>query len=175
MDFLLLSLAFYSIRSSEGIAYQPLFVTLLATSISLFWSVLRFFLFAFNVSGSGASAPQTPWQFYFYCSVFIGAPLVYAIFAVICNYLHRDLRSVMQEMTAELMGQGGREEYEYEYGNAAAAASGAAGQFGYSDEFDGMEQSYSFGSGGRQASPTPAPVSQQSFRPFVGQGHKIGD
>ena len=156
-----------AIRSREGYSYQPVFCYCLFCAIR-FVITLIFTGIAFSRPDLGTST-MARWQFWLVVVQAALAPFIFASGACLAWLLFQELKKVIDEMSASVVGGDDSGGGFYSGGPVAPSRAAPSNQ----TPLLGGASSLGGGGGGGVVSP-PVVEPPNGFRPFAGQGHRLG-
>ena len=168
-------IGFMAIRTKEGYSYQPVLCYCMFCAIR-FIITLIYAGISFAKSDLGTDSGLARWQFWLIVVQYALAPFIFASGACLAWLLFQELKKVIEEMA---QGLGGDDSGGGMFSGASAPSRAASNQTpllgggGMSGVSGGGPGGGGGGGGGGVVSP-PVVEPPSGFRPFAGQGHRLG-
>jgi len=154
-DLIAALIGYMSIRQPDAYSIQQLLCYTIFTAMDFFFAIIRLIMYFANVA---TDVPTTTWVFDMYVGTIIAAPIVYVGCCYLSYQVYQQLRLIVNEIAAS-EGFGGAAQPYYGGGAGMPAQGGGADMWSHPEA--------------HPAAPGPA-ATIASFKPFSGQGHRLG-
>lgn len=170
-DLLASLIGYMSIRHSEGYSLQQVLCYTIFCGMDFFFAIIRAIMFFAKVV---TDIPSTPWMMYIYIGTLIVAPLIYALCCTLGYQVYKELRLI----TIDLQESGVLGAPPSFYGGGAVASSrGSSNMWSHPEIHPGEASSAASSSSSSSSSTSSGRTSSNmrpGFKPFSGQGHRLG-
>jgi len=170
-DLLASLIGYMSIRQADGYSLQQVLCYSIFCGMEFFFAIIRMIMYFANV---GTDVPSTNWMVYIYIGTLIAAPLVYALSCTIAYQVYKELRLTVIDLSE---GMGPAPGFYGGGGSGSGSRSGATWSHPESHPggapADSNSSSSSSLSGSTNSSSSRA-AGRPGFKPFSGQGHRLG-
>jgi len=175
-DLIAVCVGVMAVYDSEGMNLQSVMCYGIFCGMYGLFAIIRMIMYF--ASHLGVNVPTRHWQFQIYVVSLIAAPIIYILCCFVAFQLYNELRKIVNDAVADGYGN----EYYGGGGGGAAMAvpispnGGGYGGNGGNGGGNGGNGGNGSGNGGNGGGVRPNPRNQQppGFKPFSGQGHKLG-
>jgi len=173
-DLIVCLVGFCAVRSKEGYSLQQVLCYCIFCGVRFIVTIITSSIaFASTDLGLGDLAA---WRFYIVVVTYVMAPFIYVIGCVLSWFLFKELRSVVREMQNSLVGGGGGGD-QYSGAGYQQPSSSSSASTSTRPAASSVNSGPSVSSGGGVYQPPSVraeAVDVSGFRPFAGQGHRLG-
>jgi len=174
-DLIVCLLGFIAVKNKEGYSFQP--VLCYCTCCGIRFIIIIIFI-SVTFAQNDLNMKDVPaWQFYISVATYAIAPFIYVTGCCLSWFLFKELRAVINEMAQNIGGadQGFGGGYQQSAANTSARTAATVNS---STPATGSSSSGSINSSGGSVYQPPSqsadPAADAGFRPFAGQGHRLG-